>query len=354
MGRERFSMNVTRLRTIMRRYKGVGVLLVGTYLSGHHLWTKRRNLLLLVGFTLIGISWPFWRLRDAPPSWRPALPLSAVMRPQVVIPPPAPQALVRKTPDYTRGTQKLPYYAQWGSYRIVVERYDSDESGSPQRVRILGLKNEVLREVRAWGILSVELAKMTGHSPEELHISLWSGGAYASGTEVYFSQAGGLHNILTFDRDDQEEWSVLDLNHDGIPEIVAQNPVLGDFSAYNFHRHWPVITILDWDGRRYVDVTARYPARSLQEAFKRRKDIQECLQTPRRERRDWDFQDKITAYYANMLAIGRGNTARRWLQHHLESSDWAWVQEHDAELHKVVATTLERRGHVSQDKVIEQ
>ena len=39
-------MNVRRLRKIMRRYKEVGVLLVGAYLVGRHLWTRRRAALL--------------------------------------------------------------------------------------------------------------------------------------------------------------------------------------------------------------------------------------------------------------------------------------------------------------------
>lgn len=40
-------MNVARLRAIMRRYKELGVLMVGAYLIGHHLWHKRRVVLLM-------------------------------------------------------------------------------------------------------------------------------------------------------------------------------------------------------------------------------------------------------------------------------------------------------------------
>ncbi len=346
-------MNISKLRTIMQRYQSVGVLYAGAYLGAHYLWTKRRSLLFLLSFTLLGLTLPFLRLREAAPSQRQPAPL-APPRVQDMASKSTRRVMVSAVPDYERGNQKLPYYAQWGSYTVVVEQNGNDETGAPQRVRILEPGNKVLREIRAWAIGDVNIAKMTGNSPEELHISLWSGGAYASFAEVYFSQKGRLHNILTFNKEDQEKWEVVDLNHDGIPEIVAENPVLGDFSAYNFHRHWPVITILGWNGSRYVNVTSHYPARSLKEATERRKDILEDLQTPKKERKEWDFQDKIMAYYANMLSIGQGDVAKRWLKRHLDASDWTWVKANDAELRQIIATALERRGHVIQDKVIDQ
>jgi len=347
-------MNVSQLRAMMRRYKTIGVLLVGAYLGAHHLWAKRRGLLLLLGSMLPGIGLLFWQLHDTPPARRPSVPFASSPRSQVLAPHPPKKAPIFQTPNFDRWKHKVPYYAHWGAYTVVVEQIGNDESGGPQRVRILGPGNEVLREVRAYAITAVDLEKLTGNSPAELHISLWSGGAYASFAEVYFTQKNGLHNILAFDRDDEETWEVVDLNHDGIPEIVAENPVLGDFSAYNFHRHWPVITILEWDGKQYADVTSHYPTRSLKEANERRAGIQDCLKIPKDERRGWDFQDKVTAYYANMLSIGRGDVARRWLKRHLDASDWAWVQVNDAELRQIIATALERRSHVSQNKILDQ
>ena len=130
--------------------------------------------------------------------------------------------------------------------------------------------------------------------------------------------------------------------------------VLGDFSAYNFHRHWPVVTILGWNGTRYRDVTRRYPERSRQQAQERQKDILASLRIPARERHEWDFQDKITAYYANMLAIRQGQKARLWLKSHLPVSEWKWIQRHDHELRRLMSVAAQRRTRVSQKTIIKQ
>jgi hypothetical protein len=51
-------MNVGKLRAFMRRYNEVGVLLVGAYMVGHHLWTRRRAALLAILTTLlVAVCW---------------------------------------------------------------------------------------------------------------------------------------------------------------------------------------------------------------------------------------------------------------------------------------------------------
>lgn len=226
------------------------------------------------------------------------------------------------SPHFERGKQSLPYHARWRPYQIVVEQQGHDEDGRPQQVRILDNRGHTLRTVRAWAITRIETIRLTGRSPSELHIALWSGGAYANLTDVYFTRKGGLRNLLIFDGEDLGVRDIKDLNGDGIPEIITANPVLGDFSAFNFHRHFPVITILGWNGKKYVDVTRRYPRRSLREAQAHRRDIRDALQDPPAERREWNLQDLITAYYANMLVIGRRTEARDWLHRHLPPAEW--------------------------------
>src|SRR5262249_37622834 len=154
-----------------------------------------------------------------------------------------------------RWHSSLPYHARWGPYQIIVEHTAHDDSSSPLQVRILDKQGRTLREVRAVAVTRIEEVRLLGKAPAELHIALWSGGAYASFTEVYFTRKRGLRNLLIFDGQDLGVCSIKDLNGDGVPEIITKNPVLGDFSAYYFHRHWPVITILGWNGKKYVDVT---------------------------------------------------------------------------------------------------
>src|SRR5579871_1613849 len=348
-------MKVGRLRVLMQRYKFAGVIIVACYLGLHHLWSRHRRLLLLLSLALLG---GVFLCR--------AMPISHPVQQKITpaIPPAQAKIELRKTPgkisidakpDYQGGD--LPYRAHWGVYTVVVEEVqdeqDQERPEYPNRVRILDAQGIVQREIRTGAFITwIGLERMTGYTPEELHLRLWRGGNGASFTEVYFTQKGGLHNILIFDSLEENGWDVTDLNHDGIPEIIAQNTVLNDIGGEHVRGVWPVITILGWNGTRYVDVTSRYPSRSLQEAAKRREDILDALKS-REEWREWADHEEITGYYANMLNIGRGGTARRWLKRHLPSSDWEWVREQDAELRRIIATAAQRRAHVSQEKMIE-
>jgi hypothetical protein len=254
---------------------------------------------------------------------------------------------------YHHGFNHVPYYATWGPYRIIIKQRGHNENGNPQEMCIQDQHGHTLRRIRANWIYSVEEIRLIGHAALDLHIFLWSGGAYSAFTEVYFTRRHGLRNLLVFDGEDLGVKSVIDLNSDGIPEIIAENPVLGDFSAYHFHRHWPLITILQWNGRRYADATRHFPQRSLKEARARRDAILRSRQYPD-ERPEWDIEDQITAYYANMLAIGRGKDARRWLRKHVTAHEWNWVKQHERELRRIVATAASRRAYVTQAAVIEQ
>ncbi|MCA1596885.1 MAG: hypothetical protein LC772_10750, partial [Chloroflexi bacterium] len=124
--------------------------------------------------------------------------------------------------------------------------------------------------------------------------------------------------------------------------------VLEYFSAYNFHRHFPVSTVLTWNGRRYVDRTRRYNWWALQEARLRRADI-----TQFSDEREWERQDVISAYYANMMAAGRQRQARRWLAEHLPASEWRWVRRHEQELHAIVVTAAWRSGRPVQAPLVD-
>src|SRR5437016_5299290 len=135
-----------------------------------------------------------------------------------------------KPPQFDIWHNHLPYRATWGRYNIIVEHDHSDDSGRPLRLRILDQRHRTLRIVRAWAITSVSQVHLLKGTPPELDVSLWTGGAYASFTEVYFTQKRGLRNLLVFDGDSLGVKEVTDLSGDGVPEIVTENPVLLDFS----------------------------------------------------------------------------------------------------------------------------
>jgi len=220
---------------------------------------------------------------------------------------------------FERWKSHVPFRTSWGPYRIAIDRIGKDDDGGWQRLRIMNSRGRTLREVRAWAITKVSSIRLLGPSKTEIEIALWSGGAYASFTRVYFSRRARLRNLLVFNGGSLDVREIRDLNRDGIPEIVVESPVLLDFSGYHFHRPYPVIAIYGWDGSRYVDVTRRFPRQSQSEASSRLREIVNILKSPPVER-EWDLQDKIAAYYANMLAIGRGTSARLWLRPRLYSA----------------------------------
>lgn len=90
-----------------------------------------------------------------------------------------------------------------------------------------------------------------------------------------------------------------------------------------------------WDGRRYRNVTHRYPWHSRHEARSRRQDVLHELMS--KNKREWNLHDTISAYYANMLNIGRGGEARSWLKSNLPRTEWRWLKHHDSELRRLIA-----------------
>jgi hypothetical protein len=238
---------------------------------------------------------------------------------------------------FSRWTSHLPFRAPWGPYRIVIDQIGHDEDGSPLRLRIVGRRGRTLREVRAWAITNVSEVRLLGRSATELDVSLSSGGAYASFTEVYFTRRHGLRNLLVFDGGDLGVREVSDLNADGVPEIVAESPLLMDFSGYHFHRAWPVVTILGWNGERYIHVTRRYPGRSLKQAGLRRSGTLAAIRPGAEPPHFGKIEDQIAAYYANMLAAGQGAKARLWLAANLPIAKWTWFRRHERELRRLVA-----------------
>lgn len=258
-------------------------------------------------------------------------------------------------PNFNRWTKELPYRAKWGPYTIVVETTSGDphDKGNPQRVCIRDRRGRLLKQLRGIWVIEAKQVELTGRPSAELHLQFHTGGAYASVSDAYFTGEGGLRNMTVIYGEDLGVRSIKDLNGDGTPEIIVENPALGDFSGYNFHRHWPLVTVLEWNGKRYRNATQRYPKLALQQAQEMRKNLLKVWKEPAQERREWDEQDKVTAYYANMLAAGKGAEGRRWLKQHLSPKMHRWIQRKASELRRLVRNAMYHRCRTTQARTID-
>jgi hypothetical protein len=238
---------------------------------------------------------------------------------------------------YDRWNSRLPFRAPWGRYTIVIQRVNPHDEEAGMRLRILTRGGTMLKEVRAWAVTRASAVPLLGRGSSELEVRLWSGGANASFTNVYFTRRHGVRNLLVFDGRDLGVVATKDLDGDHVSEIIAESPMLCSFSGYYFHHPWPVVTILGWNGHRYVDVTRRYPGRSLRQAALRRRDIVDMIKPQPDQSSYQRLEDEIAGYYANMLHVGRGRTARAWLTTHLPPAALSWLGRHDRELRTLVA-----------------
>lgn len=347
-------MNTTRLRALIRRYGDIGVLLAVACLGARHLRMRRHGATRAI--PALAVVALFLVLFHPTPKHATAKPTDAL--PTVKLPRQSPtpkQPFIHAKPDFARGTNTLPYWAHWGKYLVVVEEVRADgcdEGDCRQRVRILDDRGALAREIDGYWFSEVNTVELTGRAPAELHLSDWTGGAYSASTDLYFTQEGGLRNILIFEGNHLGVQEVKDLNGDGIPEIIAESPALEGFSGYTFHRCHPLIAVLDWKGEKYLDQTGRYPQQTLPLCRELRQDLREAIAD--RDASDWAVQDMAAAYYGNMLRIGRGDQARRWLLSRLPKYPKEWLLAYETELREVAATAgIPRRAYTSNAKVID-
>jgi hypothetical protein len=250
----------------------------------------------------------------------------------------------------TYDRDRLPYRAQWGPYRVVVETAKIDDEDR-QRVQIFDASGKVLREVRDERILDVAFVELTGTGDPELYVSGYSGGSHCCGTEYYFTHDGGLRNLLIFDAINGGIGRIRDLNRDGRPELTASSDALSYFGNLHYAASPWVQMVIAWDGTRYTDQTRRYPAAARRAARKYRAEFLAAL---KQHGEDAEERRRGTAagYYGNALVIGEGVGARQWLLQHAPRTTRQWLLEHEADLREAVAAN-KRKIRVSQQPVLE-
>jgi hypothetical protein len=212
----------------------------------------------------------------------------------------------------------------WGAYTVKITHYQNDSLADVAQIR--SSSGRVLREVRGVGIYSSSesqtlLEDLTGDGIPELRLMAWSGGAYCCYTDIVFSRARGLKNILIFAGNEFHltkgvnslNKSGRDLNRDGRPELILENNAI---SHLNGSTHGATsVLVLQW---KYVDATRKFPqigqTRALQ--FKQQILTRACSA-------DWSLEclDLATGFYANSVLAGNERTARVWLVNH-GAKDW--------------------------------
>lgn len=259
---------------------------------------------------------------------------------------------------------------QWGQYRIVVEEpageYEReqlfDQGGFYNRVLIQDKRGQVLREIRSSDALitKVNFVEITGSGLPELHIMNHGGGSCCY-EEYYFTQDGGLRNLLIFEGGHHRIHEVKDLNGDGRPEIIAYSDALTYFGELCRLCTPLVEMVIGWDGKAYRDQTKAYPRLARKQAQKYKAEFLKAVPKVR----EWDSEaleyrlyendsKKITAlgYYANSLVTGEGAVARAWLLQHADKETRKWLLSHEKDLPRL-DDLAGHRIHVSQEGIIQ-
>lgn len=260
--------------------------------------------------------------------------------------------LFANLPQFDRSKNHLPFQLAWGPYIVRVEQVSTNKSDTAQKVRILNKRGKLIKEIQSRFINKVETVELTGEAPKDLHILSWSGGAYCCLTDLYFTMDNRLQNILIFRGEDLGIQSIINVHNDNRPIIVVNNPALGDFSANNFHRHYPLVTVLRWKRNRFVDVTRYYPENSLIQANLLKKKVWDDIHKQSQYYHEWEVQDEIAAYYANMLAVRQKDKAQKWIRDYLPKRLRRWLHSHGKELQIIVSTAARRRASVNQSNHI--
>jgi len=231
---------------------------------------------------------------------------------------------------------------KWGQYRIFVkkragtvfERADPD-IGIAEHVLIQDKRGRIVREIVASGVIAeVKFVEITGGGLPELLIDTYSGGAHCCSVSYYFTQDGGLRNLLIFVGDDAGPPEPRDLHGDGRPKLVADSDVLAYFEGLCFACSPFVTMVLGWDGKAYRDQTKAYPQVARKSAQEYQAKFLKLLSEPRGR---WEGipgyrEGAALGYYANSLVSGGGAAARAWLGKHAPKETREWLLSHEKAL----------------------
>jgi len=209
----------------------------------------------------------------------------------------------------------------WGSYGVRVER--ADEIEKVLRIVKDGRTQISIRDYD----LDTELVEITGKPPRELWVSAFSGGAHCCFTSYLFTQEGGLHNILELFHGNAG-MEVKDLDGDGRGELVVYHDY-GYFGGLCYACSPVAVSVYKWDGARFYDATLQFPEQTNKKAVEYRWECQDALE---RGAGTDELEGFALGYWVNMLRVGRGAEARRWLLANMPFEVRRWLVEHEAEI----------------------
>jgi hypothetical protein len=159
------------------------------------------------------------------------------------------------------------------------------------------------------GDSAVHVANLDGAAnPEpEVYTDLWTGGLHCCTELAVFrlSDDGTHYESLVRDFGDAGD-RFADIDHDGIPEILSQDPRFSErFVA--FVVSGAPVQILDYDHGALRDVTRRFPARVRSDLHQWRKLIDR-----QKRHRDGELRGIVAPYVADECLLGRCATGLRF------------------------------------------
>lgn len=188
---------------------------------------------------------------------------------------------------------------RWGQYSVVIYEVPTESDDRSQRLQIQDRHGKVLREIQSPGGTDVKFLEMTGGADLDLYVRAYNRGSCCL-ADLYFTQEGGLRNLLIFIGGIGGIRELRDLNRDGRPELIASNDVLLYFDDLSKPESPIMVMVIGWDGKQYRDQTRRYPTFARKKAQEYRKEFKK------------GDSGAALGYYANSLTIGEDTAARAW------------------------------------------
>ncbi len=248
---------------------------------------------------------------------------------------------------------KLPHKLAWGPYTVLVEKESRDEF-SPERLRIQDASGKVLREVRDQRVVSVALQEINGGGAPELYVQAFSGGAHCCSLDLYFTRDGGqVKNELLYQGDNYGMVAAKDLDGDGRPEFIAGNDALAYFGGLSYAGSPSLTMIVGWDGKRYADLTRRFPERSRASMRRYQDEFLKALKS-RDDFREERLRASAAGCYGAALTIGTGETARQWVLARAPLSTRRWFLRSEKDLRRAVLGAPREKIRVDQSPVIQR
>jgi hypothetical protein len=191
---------------------------------------------------------------------------------------------------------------------------------------------------------------VTGDGEPELIVCVGTHGAYSYWTMYIFRLTStGPENILEYysgrvgtlqtpeaDKEWDARWNddswdifnklrcyIRDIDGNGTPEMIMANSVIEHLCGATHGPH--ALTILEWNGTRFVDNTRKFPGLARKAALGYADD---SLNEPFCTENQYGFIcDVLMPYYANMILAGEENKARSWIRRNGSGEIIQWLDD---------------------------